>query len=163
MPLHGIALDNTVVSSLHEAGALERVLRIGSGWVAPLQVRDEASAWPAHGPAVVRILDTLATEGVLSYETPEPGVEGTLFATLRRTLGSGESAAIAIAHQRGLTMATDDRKARRSCEDLNPPVQVLATEDILATAVTDGDLPAEDAREIWAAMGIRDPGRQLRI
>jgi predicted nucleic acid-binding protein len=162
MPLHGIVLDNTV-SSLQDARALERILRMGSAWVLPLQVRDEAQAWPAHGAMLVRILDALAADGVISYATPEPGVEGALFATVRRTRGLGESASIAIAHNRKLTVATDDRRARRSCEDLNPPVQVLATEDILAIAVGEGILPAHDAREIWDAMGIIDPARRPRI
>lgn len=163
MPLQGIVLDNTVVSSLQEAHALEPVLRMGISWVVPLQVRDEAAAWPAHGTAVARILDALAAAGILSYATPEPGIEGALFATLRRTLGLGESASIAIAHQRQLIVATDDRKARRACQELNPPVQVVATEEILATAVADGGLSGHDAREIWAATGITDPRRQLRI
>jgi predicted nucleic acid-binding protein len=163
MPLNGIALDNTVISSLQDARALERVLRMGSTWVVPLQVLDEARAWPAHGAEVVRILDALEAEGVVNYETPQPGTEGALFAALRRTRGLGESAAIAIAYQRKTIVATDDRRAKKSCESLNPPVRVLATEEILAIAVGDGTLPSQDAREIWGAMGIIDLDRQLVI
>lgn len=160
-----VVLDNTVVSSLHEAGALERVLRLwGQGaWMVPLQVRDEAGDWKVHGPAVLRALDALVAEGIVRYATPEPGAEGILFAELGRTLGRSESAAIAIAHQRRLAVATDDRRAARSCAALNPPLRVLATEQLLGIAVADGLLTTEEAQDIWSRVGIVDPNRGLRI
>ena len=157
-----VVLDNTVVSSLHEAGALPRVLCLwGSQWVVPLQVRDEAAARKLHGAAARTILDQLESRGTIEYASPDPATEGALFVRLQRTRGQGESAAIAIAYMRGLVVATDDRRATKSCQGLRPPVVVLTTEAILTIAVDDGLLVASEAQAIWTATGIKDPNRGL--
>jgi predicted nucleic acid-binding protein len=159
-----VVLDNTVISSLHLAGALAELLLCWEGrWILPLQVRDEAAAWKAHGAGVILLLNTLHARGVFDLVSPEPGPEATLFAELTRTRGQGESAAIAIAHFRQAAIATDDRQARRSCEALNPPVRTLTTEGLLAITVGDGLLSATRAIEIWTSTGIRDPNRRLRL
>lgn len=159
-----VVLDNTVISSLHLAGALSEVLEVWAGrWIVPLQVRDEATAWREHGASLGSLIDELRQRGVLSYASPEPGPEGKLFAQLTRTRGQGESAAIAIAHHRQAAVATDDRQAQRSCAQLNPPVAVIKTEELLATAVADGLLSTARARAIWHATGIRDPARDPGI
>lgn len=162
--LDRVVLDNTVISSLHVAGVLAHILRLWEGnWIIPLQVRDEAAAWRAHGTNVVTILSNLHALGVLVYVSPEPGPEATLFAQLTRTRGQGESAAIAIAYFRQAIVATDDRRAKRSCEILIPPVPTLATEDLLRIAVADGLLSAGQARAIWSATGILDSNRGVGI
>lgn len=159
-----VVLDNTVISSLHIASSLRQVLELWAGfWLVPLQVRAEAAAWKGHGPYVVNLLDDLDSHGVLAYVSPEPGPEGALFAQITRTRGEGESAAIAIAHHRQAAVATDDRQARRSCQDLNPPVPLLATEELLTIAVADSRLAAEQARALWSAIGITDPNRGLGL
>lgn len=160
----GVVLDNTVISSLHLAGALSRVLALWHGkWIVPLHVRDEAAAWKSHGPGVVAILNALHSQDTVEYSTPEPGPEGALFVQLQRTLGQGESAAIALAYHRSFAVVTDDRQARRSCEVLNPPVPTLATEQLLSVAIEDRLLTITEAQTIWAATGIRDPNRSLKI
>lgn len=159
-----VVLDNTVISSLYVAGALSRVIPLWHGrWIVPLQVRDEAAAWTAHGSAVLATLNRLEAEGAVSFATPEVGPEGALFALLQRTRGQGESAAIAIAHYRGFAVATDDRQARRSCEALNPPVLTVTTEQLLTAAVDDGLLDLDEAKRIWAATGITDPNRGVGL
>lgn len=159
---HQVVLDNTVLSALYTARAVSRLLTCGfCGWIVPLQVRDEAAAWRTQGDELVAILDRLGESGVLEYATPEPGPEAALFAELQRTRARGESAAIAIAHHRRLAVATDDRRARRSCEILNPPVQVFEAEDLLLMAVVSGLLPRREAQSIWDATGISDPKRRF--
>lgn len=157
-----VVLDNTVISSLHEAGALARVLGLWDGqWVVPLPVRDEAEARKIHGAAVRATLDYLESQGTLEYAAPEPKTEGALFERLQRTRGQGESAAIAIAFARGLVVATDDRRATNSCHSLRPPVVVLTTEAVLTLAIGDGLLTENEARAIWTATGIEDPSRGI--
>jgi predicted nucleic acid-binding protein len=157
-----VVLDTTVISSLHLARALSRVLGLWKGkWIVPLQVRDEAAAWKSHGPDIAAMLDSLRSRGVIDYASPNPGPEGTLFTRLQRTRGQGESAAITIAYHRGGAVATDDRRARRSCEGLNPPVTTFATEALLTLAVQDGLLTRTEARQIWRTTGIRDPKRGI--
>ena len=127
----------------------------------PLQVRDEAAAWKAYGPAAVAILSRLESEGALEFATPAIGPEGALFSLLQRTRGEGESAAIAVAHYHGCAVATDDRQARQSCNELTPPVPTLSTEQLLAAAVEDGLLGISQAKTIWAATGISNPSRRI--
>lgn len=159
-----VVLDNTVISSLHVAGALAQVLRLWEGtWIVPLQVRDETAAWKALGAGAVVLLDSLHSRGVLDYLSPDPGPEGTLFVQLSRTRGQGESAAIALAFYRQAAVATDDRQAKRSCEILSPPVPTFATEELLSVAVIDGLITMEQARAIWHSTGIRDPNRGIRM
>lgn len=144
-----IVLDNTVISSFHDARALARVLELWPGrWLIPLEVEGEASAWPAHGAAVRAILGRLRGQGVVEITAVEPRVEGPLFVQLTRRLGQGESAVIAIAANRHLIAALDDRRARRACDTLSPPVPWVATEGILGLAVADGLLSRGEAETI---------------
>ena len=157
-----VALDNSVISALHEAEALARVLGFWPArWIVPYQVRDEAGAWKTQGSRVLVILDALARESVLEFASVEPLTEGPVFARLQRTLGQGESAAIAIAFHRGSWVATDDRRARRSCGELSPRVPSISTEGLLGLAVKDGFLSRSEADLVWAATKIRDPQRRV--
>ncbi|MBI4492722.1 MAG: hypothetical protein HY690_08035 [Chloroflexi bacterium] len=155
-------VDNSVVSALHQANALARVLGLWPGrWVIPRDVKDEAAEWEAESQRIVWILDDLCKRGIAVYAEIDLRQEGQLFASLSRTLGKGEAATIAIAHQRHFGAALDDRAARRACERLNPPVPWLATEEILSLAIAELHLTLTEARDIWAATGILDPKRQL--
>lgn len=130
-------------------------------WLVPAQVRDEATQWKAERERILRILDDLSSRRVVVYTEVDPHSEGPVFAKLSRTLGQGESAAIAIAHQRRLGVALDDHAARRACERLNPPVVWIATEEILRCAANEGWLSHDEVREIWTAAGIADPKRRV--
>jgi predicted nucleic acid-binding protein len=121
----------------------------------------EAAAWKAHGANVVAALRDLETRGVVEITALVPQVEGSIFSVLQRTLGQGESAAIAIAFHRRLLVCLDDRRARRSCERLSPAVSWLSTEDIIGQAVRDGHIDRATADAIWLATGIRDPNRRI--
>src|SRR5215208_1502398 len=105
-PSDRIVLDNSLISTFPDARVLSRVLELWPGrWLIPLQVEGEASAWPAHGPAVRAILEHLRAQGVVEITAVEPRVEGPLFVHLTRRLGQGESAVIAIAANRRLIAA----------------------------------------------------------
>jgi len=97
-----VVLDNTFLSTLQAAQALEWVLGLWPGWwIAPLDVIDEAAAWRSHGARVTALLHRLETAGTVEIAAFDPRIEGALFARLSRTLGQGESAVIAIAYHRG--------------------------------------------------------------
>jgi predicted nucleic acid-binding protein len=157
-----LVLDNATISTLHEAGALVQVLEYWPGrWLLPVEVLGEAAAWKAHGAYVEATLRQLDARRVLEFTALVPTGEGVLFAQLQRRLGQGESAAIAIAYHRGLGVCLDDRRARRACERLSPPVPWLSTETILGEAVRGGFLTRTEAEAIWRATGIRDPNRGI--
>ena len=71
------------------------------------------------------------------------------------------TAVIAIASHRNLMAALDDRRARRACDRLSPPVRWVATEGIQSYAVADGRLSRAEAETIWRATGILDPRRMV--
>jgi predicted nucleic acid-binding protein len=155
-------LDNAAISSLYEAGALDRVLELWPGrWIVPIEVQAEAEAWPTEGPRLRAALDSLASRHVIVVTSIDPRREGTLYAQLAVRLGAGESAAITIAHHRGNGVVLDDRTARRICQGLRPTIPCIATEEVLRLAVFEGLLTLEDARAIWRATGITDPKRQI--
>jgi len=155
-----IVVDNTVISTLQQAGVLARVLGFWPGrWLIPIEVQGEAAARKAHGASVTTTLSALSAQRIVEITAADPRLEGPLFAQLTRTLGQGESADIAIAAQRQLMAALDDRRARRACDRLSPPVPWLSTEGILGYAVADGHLSRAEAQTIWQATGILDPRR----
>jgi predicted nucleic acid-binding protein len=157
-----IVLDNSVISSFYVAQAVERVLTLWPGrWLVPLQVQGEAAAWPAHGAAVSATLQRLSAQHVIEMTAVDPRGEGPLFVQLTRRLGQGESAVIAIAANRGHIAALDDRRARRACDQVSPPVVWVTTEGILGYAVADGLLTRAEAEAIWQATGILDPRRRV--
>ncbi len=157
-----IVLDNSVISALREAESLSRVLGFWPArWIVPLQARDEAAAWKLQGAKVVAILDSLGRESVVELASVEPRIEGPLLVRLQRTLGQGESGSIAIAFHRAAWVATDDRRARRACDELSPRVRWVSTERLLGLAVTDGFLTQTQAEEVWSATKIRDPKRRI--
>ena len=154
-----IVVDNTVISSFQEAGVLARILGFWPGrWLIPIEVRGEAAAWKAHGASVTATLSSLSAQRIIEITAVGPRLEGPLFAQLTRTLGQGESAVIAIAARRSLMAALDDRRARRACDRLSPPVPWIPTEGILGYAVADGYLTRAEAEAIWLATGILECG-----
>jgi predicted nucleic acid-binding protein len=155
-------LDTSVLSSLHQARALDTVLACWPGrWLIPEEVREETQRWVAERERISRVLVDICRRGIASYVEIDPRTEGPTLARLSRALGQGEAAAIAIAYGRGLGAAVDDRAARRACDRLVPAVPWIATEEVLMWCITEGHMPAAEARRIWAATGISDPRRQL--
>ena len=73
-----------------------------------------------------------------------------LFAELRKTLGSGEAAAIALAAQRSWAIATDDSGTRRQVESYLGRGRLLTTPGILLQAIRGGVLTVQEADGIKA-------------
>jgi predicted nucleic acid-binding protein len=76
-------------------------------------------------------------------------------------LGAGESAALAIASERGWQLATDDQDAIRVAEQLMPGLRPLRIRALLQAAADTGLVAIERAREIHEAIksaGFWDKG-----
>jgi predicted nucleic acid-binding protein len=151
-----VILDNDVLSRLHSAGAVRRVLECwpkGSFCVSE-QVIDEATRWAGKGHELVAILKDLEAEGVVTFMTIDESSEEELSAytilRLGERLGSGESASIAIASHRGFDIATDDGIAREVCHESYPSVFTFGTGDLLNTAVEDGIMTRSEVNSIQA-------------
>jgi len=76
-------------------------------------------------------------------------------------LGAGEAAVLAIAGERGWTIATDDQDAIRVAKQLMPKVKPLRIRSLLRKGADMGVIPLDRAREIHDAMkaaGFWDKG-----
>jgi predicted nucleic acid-binding protein len=158
-----ILVDTDVISNFQTAGELHLMIRIGEERLGvAYEVLGELEEWTEHGGAARAILDRAVEEGLMTNVRLERQEFG-LYAELRRRLGSGEAASIAIAVKRGYGVATDDGAAQKICSTVRPPVRALSTESLLQHAVVHGHLDGDTARMIWARMGIDDPGREVRF
>lgn len=155
-----VLADTDVISNYHKAGALTWLIASYSNKLAvAAQVVDEIEDWPGEGARAKSILEKAIESGSLSRFYVSRAEFG-LYMQLRRRLGRGEAATIAIAVRRRHSVATDDGAARKLCRATNPAVQVYGTEDLLRQAVADGHLNQHEAQQIWGRMGISDLGRR---
>ena len=157
-----ILIDTDVMSNLHKAGELARMIRVFGGTLRVAhEVVVELEEWPQHGVAVRAILDHAFEAGLL-VETHLERQELGLYSQLRERLGRGEAASISVAAKRRHAVATDDRAAQRLCNRHNPRVHFYMTEDLMELAVKLGQLPREDALRIWQRIGIDDLTRGVK-
>jgi predicted nucleic acid-binding protein len=72
-----------------------------------------------------------------------------LFVELRRSLGMGEAACLALAVHRGALVASDEKRAfRREAETRLGPGRILNTPGLLLLSIRRGLLTVEEADEI---------------
>lgn len=154
-----VLVDTDVISNYHKAGTLTWLIACYNTRLAvAAQVVDEIGEWPGEGARAKAILEKAIESGSLSRFYLSRAEFG-LYMQLRRRLGRGEAASIAIAVHRRHAVATDDRAARKLCRATNPAVHVYRTEDFLRQALADGHLDQHEAEQIWGRMGISDIGR----
>lgn len=102
------------------------------------------------------------TEGWIQLVTPESGRESTLYREYSRTLGSGESASLAIAICRRWALATDDRAARTAARTAG--VNLTGSVGILIVAVQSGSITRQEGDQLVQEMrhhGYRFPLESL--
>jgi len=98
------------------------------------------------------------TEGWIQLVAPESGRESTLYREYSRTLGSGESASLAIAICRRWAFATDDRAARAAARTAG--VNLTGSVGILIAAVQSGSITRQEGDQLLQEMryhGYRFP------
>ena len=101
-----------------------------------------------------RFASALAS-GALTLVPVASAEELRLFASLSATerLGPGECSAIALAVQRGYTLAIDDRVARRLAHRFAPSLHVVTTQDLVVSMICQDLLDVVEADRIkqeWA-------------
>ncbi len=132
MPRRRILLDACVAVNLAAAGNLEDIagtLQLTFVIVAQAAaevgyLRDIVDGEPVLSPIE---LTTPVTSRALDIVELEPS-ELTLYLELAALVDDGEAATIAVAIKRGIDVATDDRRARRLCQErhLGEPVRTVA-------------------------------------
>jgi predicted nucleic acid-binding protein len=150
--LTAIVSDATALIVLAKLGRLELLRHIFSGVIMPQTVHDEICAKADH--------DTTLWQDAFFSILPDPA--DSLQKHLEIILGSGESAALALAFSRGLPVLVDERKGRTLSRSIGIPVIGLA--GVLLALVRKGSIDAatmvsilEDAR----AIGFRVSHRLL--
>ena len=110
-------------------------------------------------------LSSLVNEGLIQLMHLEGPAEEASFVELAADLDEGEAITGALALHRGCAVATDDRKARRVLGQLNPPITLVSTLELLkmwaeTVLVPNGELSLVMTRVQSSASyipGVNDP------
>ena len=110
-------------------------------------------------------LTSLLEEGLIQLMRLEHPAEEISFIDLAANLDDGEAVTGALAFRRGWSVATDDRKARRVLGQLNPPVELVSTLELLKLWAEETRVPRDEPGAAMAEMqssasyrpGARDP------
>ena len=110
-------------------------------------------------------LTSLLEEGLIQLMRLEHPAEEISFIDLAANLDDGEAVTGALAFRRGWSVATDDRKARRVLGQLNPPVELVSTLELLKLWAEETRVPRDEVGAAMAEMqssasyrpGARDP------
>lgn len=127
-------LDTCCFINFYASGQAAGLLKAVAGTVAiPEAVKREAlylaPLHPDEKPTPIDINSVIA-ELKLSVVSPASQGELALYVELAGELDDGEAMGLAIAKERGLTLMTDERKARKKAAALG--VEVLTTCDVVA-------------------------------
>ena len=110
-------------------------------------------------------LTSLLEEGLIQLMRLEHPAEEATFIDLAADLDDGEAVTGALALHRGWSVATDDRKARRVLGQLNPPVELVSTLELLKLWAEEVQVASDELGSAMAEMqssasyrpGARDP------
>ncbi len=169
-----IILDGCVLLNLY---ASRRVADILGTLPVPCAVadyvRDKEALWVDRhksGPAAERErveIGPLVASGLIEVLTLEGDVEMTHFITLASSsrIDDGEAMSGALAHVRGLVVATDDRAALRVFDQHAPPIPTCSTASLMKHWAERAVIDAETLRRVLLDIrerasfepGVRDP------
>ena len=154
--------DTVTLSNFVLAGAVDLLVsRYGRRLVLTDEVLDEVAGGIVAGYTELAMVEGVLEKGHLG-RTSVTAKEWKTKLDCLRTLGSGESSCIACAFHRKGTVMTDDRAARRYCDERGIPF--TGTVGILLAACRDGDLEVHQADAILARMverGFYSPVRNI--
>ena len=140
--MHIVITDANVLINLATANGMTLLRDLpGHEFILPEEVRDEVT-----GERQRERLDGAIAAGYLTVRRLE-SVEGlALFVDLRRTLGAGESACLAMAKVEGCLVASDERRAfRREANRLLGSEGVVTTADIYLMSIRAGIITVSEA------------------
>ena len=93
-------------------------------------------------------------EGLIQVMRLEQLEEELTFVDLAASIDDGEAVTGAIALHRGCSVATDDRKARRVLGELEPPVSLVSTLELLKLWTQEGSVSDVELRSAMVSMRI---------
>lgn len=141
-----VVVDATVVINLARADSLDLLGSVrGVEFVVPDEVVEEVT-YPNHAAALAGAIEA----GHVRQESISDLQALSLYAELRRRMGKGEAACLAMATTYGWTVASDDqgRAFRRLVGEQIGVNRLLDTSGIVQLARRQGLLPAEEADRI---------------
>lgn len=142
--------DTVTVSNFFLSGSLDLLVnRYRKRLVLTDEVLDEIAGGIVAGYTELAIVEGLLEKGSLGRTALTAKERRTKLDCLR-ILGSGESSCLACAFHRKGTVMTDDRAARRCCEERGIPF--TGTVGILLAVCRDGDIDASTADGILERM-----------
>lgn len=103
------------------------------------------------------VLQPLIDRGLLEVLRLETDDEAVSFISLAAEFDDGEAMTCALAVHRSAVVATDDRKARRICSSLIPPLLVQTTAAMIQAWADVRQIPDEGLRQILS--GVRERAR----
>ncbi len=156
----GRCLRDLLRAGLRRHAVVERVVSKSLYVRSPPTGATEAQAGEEEREAVDLL--PFFTEGLLSVLTIETEQEAAAFVGFATQLDDGEAMTCALARERGMAVATDDRKAQRVLQALAPPIPVLSTAALIKEWADSTGVEPDRLREILTAIRERAqfvPGR----
>ena len=141
-----VVLDATVVIHLAQADRLDLLGAMeGYVFVVPDQVVEEVIY-----PEQAAILEQALEAGHLRRESSTEPAEIALYAELRRRMGKGEAACLAMSVRRDWMLASDDRGRafRRIVRERLGTARLIDTSAIVKMALEGGVISADEAEQI---------------
>jgi hypothetical protein len=148
-----VILDACVLINLLASGRAEAILSDDQYRFAVCSIvkRESVSlrSVDSAAPPEEVILDPFCESGCLDVLEPSGGEEETLYVDYAVQVDDGEAMSLALAHSRGLLLATDDRKARRLfLEELGDAARLLTTAAILKAWAKKSRVAGQDLRGV---------------
>lgn len=141
-----ILLDATILNNFIKVGRLSLLRQL---FPASLRITAQVFEELKAGSLDEHISQAM-TEGWIQLVTPESDREAALYREYSRTLGSGESASLAVAVCRGWILATDDRAARAAARAAG--VALTGSVGILIVGVQAGCITGQDGDRLLREM-----------
>lgn len=148
LPEGRLVLDASVLINLLGCGAANQVLgALTSPCLVEAKVFNEISKHPIPGLCHINELKALVSSGHIEQTQMTEGEYTSYLEMVQAPLGKrldvGESATLAVAHSRGLSVVVDENKARAYARDHMPKVAVVSTLCLLISAAyrVRGDMP----------------------
>lgn len=107
-------------------------------WLAPLE--------PSGDREIIDVGGLIDSDALALFELLDE--ELSKFVAFAREIDDGEAATFAVAVNRGLTVATDDRRAQRLAAAIDPPISIVGTTQLLKTWVDVNGVSPHEVAEI---------------
>ena len=148
-PIRIIVTDSTVIINFTHMGRLDLFGKLpGFEFVVPEHVAAEITV-----AAQLEALREACTQGWVKRESLTDLGELAAYAELRRTMGQGEAACLAMAEARGWLVASDDRRRfRKEAWARLGKARLVNTPGLMVLAIRSGALTIDEADQLKAIL-----------